>query len=205
MLLTAEPVLPEQRERVAAALGAEVFTFYGARECGWVAAECLEHRLHVNTACVLLESEGGSLLVTDLVNRAMPLIRYEIGDRGTLDIEPCPCGDPRPVLATVDGRLNDVFMLPSERRVPGVVADLRAYRIGLGILEAQLVQPELSRLEVNWVAGPQYHEGDEEVMRERLVRMFYGELAVTLQRVERLRPSANGKVRYCISHVGRPS
>ncbi|MCC7138513.1 MAG: phenylacetate--CoA ligase family protein [Planctomycetes bacterium] len=205
VLLTAEPVLPEQRQRVAAALGAEVFTFYGARECGWVAAECLEHRLHVNTACVLLESEGGSLLVTDLVNRAMPLIRYEIGDRGTLDIEPCPCGDPRPVLATVDGRLNDVFTLPSGRRVPGVVADLRAYRIGLGILEAQLVQPELSRLEVNWVAGPQYHEGDEEVMRERLVRMFYGELAVTLQRVERLRPSPNGKVRYCISHVGRPS
>ncbi|MFO0931731.1 MAG: hypothetical protein U1E39_03375 [Planctomycetota bacterium] len=202
-LLTAEPVLPEQRERVRQALGSEVYTFYGARECGWIAAECVEHRLHVNTACVLLErDDDGSLLVTDLVNRAMPLIRYEIGDRGTLDPVPCPCGDPRPVLGAVDGRLNDVFTLPSGRRVPGVVADLRAYRIGLGVLDAQLVQTELAVLEVNWVASPQYAPGDEAVMAERLRRMFFDELDVRLNRVDRLRPSPNGKVRYCISRVG---
>ncbi len=202
-LLTAEPVLPEQRERVRQALGSDVYTFYGARECGWIAAECVEHRLHVNTACVLLErDDDGSLLVTDLVNRAMPLIRYEIGDRGTLDPVPCPCGDPRPVLGAVDGRLNDVFTLPSGRRVPGVVADLRAYRVGLGVLDAQLVQPELGVLEVNWVASPQYQPGDEEVMAARLRRMFFDELEVRLNRVDRLRPSPNGKVRYCISRVG---
>jgi len=201
-LLTAEPVLPEQRERVRAAMGCEVYTFYGARECGWIAAECGEHRLHVNTACVLLErDDDGSLLVTDLVNRAMPLIRYEIGDRGTLDSVPCPCGDPRPVLGAVDGRLNDVFTLPSGRRVPGVVADLRAYRVGLGVLDAQLVQPELAVLDVNWVASPQYRPGDEQVMAERLRRMFFDELDVRLHRVDRLAPSANGKVRYCISRV----
>lgn len=201
-LLTAEPVLPEQRERVRAAFGADVYTFYGARECGWIAAECPEHRLHVNTACVVLErDEDGSLLVTDLVNRAMPLIRYEIGDRGTLDPVPCPCGDPRPVLGAVEGRLNDVFTLPSGRRVPGVVADLRAYRVGLGILEAQLVQTEPAVLEVNWVAAPQYRPGDEGEMRARLERVFFHELDVRLNRVERLRPSPNGKVRYCISRV----
>jgi phenylacetate-CoA ligase len=129
-------------------------------------------------------------------------VRYEIGDRGALDPLPCPCGDPRPVLGAVDGRLNDVFTLPSGRRVPGVVADLRAYRIGLGILEAQLVQDELATLDVNWVASPQYGEGDEAVMRDRLVRMFFGELDVRLHRVERLTPAPNGKVRYCISRVG---
>ena len=121
VLLTAEPVLPEPRQRIAAALHAEVFSFYGARECGWIASECAaEHRLHVNTAGVHLESDGeGRLLVTDLVNRAMPLLRYVIGDRGTLDPEPCPCGDARPVETSLEGRLNDVFFLPSGRRVPG--------------------------------------------------------------------------------------
>jgi phenylacetate-CoA ligase len=203
VLLTAEPVLPEQRERIAEALAADVYTFYGARECGWIAAECGEHRLHVNTACVHLErDDDGSLLVTDLVNRAMPLLRYEIGDRGTLDPLPCPCGDARPVLAAVEGRLNDVFTLPSGRRVPGVVADLRAYRIGLGILEAQLVQDEPTTLDVNWVAGPQYRPGDEATMSERLNRMFFHELDVRLHRVERLVAAPNGKVRYCVSRVG---
>lgn len=202
VVLTAEPVLPEQRARVADALGAAVFTFYGAREVGWIAAECVEHRLHVNTACVAVErDDDGSLLVTDLVNRAMPLIRYEIGDRGTLDPVPCPCGDPRPVIGAVEGRVNDVFTLPSGRRVPGVVADLRTYRIGLGVLEAQLIQVEPSVLEVNWVASPDYRPGDEVVMGERLRRMFFDELDVRLQRVPRLRVSPNGKVRYCISRV----
>lgn len=207
VLLTAEPVWPEQRERVASALTAEVFTFYGARECGWIASECAaEHRLHVNTACVHLEvAEDGRLLVTDLVNRAMPLIRYDIGDRGSLDPDPCPCGDPRPVLSGLEGRVNDVFVLPSGRRVPGVVADLRAYRIGLGILEAQLVQDEPAALDVNWVAGPNHRPGDEDVMAERLVRMFFGELSIRLHRVDRLEVSPNGKVRYCVSRVGVPS
>ncbi len=207
VLLTAEPVWPEQRERIGLALTSEVFTFYGARECGWIAAECARaHRLHLNTACVHVEAaEDGRLLVTDLVNRAMPLLRYDIGDRGALDGSPCPCGDLRPVLSGLEGRVNDVFVLPSGRRVPGVVADLRAYRIGLGILEAQLVQDEPASLDVNWVAGPNYKDGDEGVMAERLDRMFFGELAVRLNRVDRLAASPNGKVRYCVSRVGTPA
>jgi phenylacetate-CoA ligase len=193
-----EPVLPSSANACARRSGA-TSTFYGSAGCGWIAASASAPPQHRPCSS---KRDDGSLLVTDLVNRAMPLIRYEIGDRGTLDPVPCPCGDPRPVLGAVDGRLNDVFTLPSGRRVPGVVADLRAYRIGLGVLDAQLVQTELSVLEVNWVAAPQYKPGDEAVMAERLRRMFFDELEVRLNRVDRLRPSPNGKVRYCISRVG---
>ncbi len=156
MVLTAEPTLPAQRERVGETLDAEVFTFYGARECGWIASECPEeHRLHVNTAGVHLEAlDDGRLLVTDLLNPAMPLLRYEIGDRGALDLEPCPCGDERPVLARLEGREVDVFLLPSGRRVPGVLADVRGLGFeSYGVLEAQFVQETLTRLDVRYVPG----------------------------------------------------
>jgi len=202
VVLTAEPVFPEPRERIARALQADVFTFYGARECGWIASEGADHRLRVNTAGVHLErAEDGALLVTDLVNDAMPLIRYEIGDRGTIEAGPALPGDSRPVLAALEGRLTDVFVLPSGRRIPGVVADLRAYRVGLGVLEAQLVQNEPDSLDVRWVAAPNYAPGDEAKMAERLERMFFHELTIRLHRVERLVASPNGKVRYCISNV----
>ena len=203
VVLTAEPVFPEHRERIAAALGAEVFSFYGARECGFIAAEGPDHVLRVNTAGVYLErDEDGALLVTDLVNYAMPLIRYEVGDRGTVEDADGSATDSRPVLASLEGRMNDVFVLPSGRRIPGVVADLRSYRIGLGVLEAQLVQAERATLDVNWVPAPNYAPGDEQKMAERLARMFFGELVIRLHRVARLPAAPNGKVRYCVSTVG---
>ncbi len=203
VVLTAEPVFPEHRVRIAAALSAEVFSFYGARECGWIAAEGPDHAMRVNTAGVYLErDDDGALLVTDLVNFAMPLIRYEVGDRGRVEESSGPVTDSRPVLVELEGRMNDVFVLPSGRRIPGVVADLRSYRIGLGVLEAQLVQSERHALDVNWVPAPNYAPGDEHRMAERLGRMFFGELELRLHRMRRLPAAPNGKVRYCISTVG---
>ncbi len=206
VVLTAEPVFPEQRARIAEALGAEVRAFYGARECGWIASEGLDDRLRVNTAGVHVEvADDGALLVTDLVNFAMPLIRYEVGDRGRLEAPGADDVDRRPVIAALEGRTNDVFLLPSGRRVLGVTADLRSYRIGLGVLEAQLVQSERAALDVNWVAAPSYAVGDETKMAERLARMFFGELAIRLHKVDRLPVAPNGKVRYSVSTVREPA
>jgi phenylacetate-CoA ligase len=201
VVLTAETVLPAQRERVAAAFGARVASFYGARECGWIAAECAEGRSHVNTAGVHVEVVEGEILVTDLVNRAMPLVRYRIGDRGALDPAPCPCGDARPVLRCVEGRTVDVFRLPSGRRIPGSLVDLRAYHVGQGILDAQLVQDEPGAIDVNWVAGPGHRPEDVSRLRDRLDRHFDGEVALRLHRVDRIVPEPNGKVRWCICRL----
>ncbi len=205
VLLTAEPVLDDQRERIHASLGAEVFTFYGARECGWIASETERcRRLHVNTAGIHLETTpDGRILVTDLVNRAMPLIRYEIGDRGAVDARPCSCGDARPVLDRIEGRVVDVFVLPSGRLVPGVTAD-RTLRWGLGIVEWQLVQDEPTVLDVRYVRAGSFVPGDLGVLRERLDRLFFGELTFRFHEVTAIQPAPNGKVRYCICNVRRP-
>ena len=202
VLLTAEPVFDDQRARVADALGAEVFSFYGARECGWIASECVgAHRLHVNTAGVHVEAEAdGRLLVTDLVNFAMPLLRYEIGDRGAMDGSPCPCGDPRPVIARLEGRQNDVFTLPSGRRVPGVAFD-RMLRWGLGIVEWQLVQEDPAAVRVRYVPAASFVEADLATLRGRLDAQFSGEVRLDFERVARIEPEANGKVRACIVRI----
>jgi phenylacetate-coenzyme A ligase PaaK-like adenylate-forming protein len=202
VVLTAEPVFDVQRERIREAFGARVWSFYGARECGWIAADCVEGRLHVNTAGVVVRTtEDGRILVTDLVNGAMPLIAYEIGDRGALGSHACRCGDPRPHLASIEGRLNDVFVLPSGRRVPGVVVDVRAYRVGQGILETQLVQERPGALHVRYVPGPGFRPEHVETLRARLESTFAGELTLAFESVPRILPEPNGKVRYCVSRL----
>lgn len=204
VLLTAEPVLPVQRERIRQGLGASVLAFYGSRECGWLASECPTHGgAHVNVAGAHLESTAdGRLLVTDLCNRALPLVRYEIGDRGRLSPEPCPCGDPRPLLAGLEGRLLDMFVLPSGRRVPGVIPDVRGIqRDALGIDDARLVQNDLHSLDVSWVAGPNFRPEHFEAFRRFLDETFFHELTLRFERVERLPVERNGKVRRCLSRV----
>jgi len=203
VLLTAETVFPAQRERIASALGARVHSFYGAREVGWIACECPEERrLHLNTDGIHLEvDDDGRILVTDLVNYAMPLIRYAVGDRGVLAAGRCPCGDPRPVLAALHGRANDVFVLPSGRRVPGSICDVRNYQLVDGIVETQLVQEVPERLRVRWVAGPNYRPEHLGLLRAFLDKTFDGELTYAFERVEEIEPEPNGKTRYCVSFV----
>jgi len=203
-VLTAEPVLPEQRERVARALGANPLSFYGSRECGWIAAECPSgHQLHVNTlGCYVETAPDGALLVTDLLNRAMPLIRYDLGDQGRLATAPCPCGDPRPVLAAIEGRTVDVFRFRSGRRVSAVVADMRpAHQRAIGLVDVQLVQEDLDHVTVNYVPGEGFSEPELASYLAFLHALFGGEVRLRAQRVARIEPEPNGKVRHAVCRV----
>ncbi len=205
VILTAEPVIPAHRERIGEAFQANVLSFYGSRENGWITYDHPEtQEMLINTASVVLESdpETNELFVTDLLNHGMPLIRYEIGDRGRLSDEPARCGDPRPVLASVDGRTADVVILPSGKRVPGVIADYRGLVLDPeGFTDVQLVQRDLHTMEVYYVPGPHFKQAALDVYVERMGRYFHGELQFQAHAVDRIAPGPNGKVRSLISMV----
>jgi len=110
----AETLLPEALAEIREAFGAEVFNYYASRELGALAQDCGQHRgLHLNAERFLVEEAGGRLIVTDLLNYAMPLIRYENQDLGELSREACSCGRGLPLLASVSGRTVD-FLLAKE-------------------------------------------------------------------------------------------
>ncbi|MFV1959748.1 MAG: hypothetical protein ACC662_10095, partial [Planctomycetota bacterium] len=146
-------------------------------------------------------SDDGRLLVTDHENHAMPLVPYAIGDLGSIDEAPCACGDPRPVLAALEGRVNDMIVLPSGARVPGLHLDQRTYSVAVGLLDVQFVQTDLHHLEVRYVPASNFRPGDLEGLREHIDDHLGHELELTLRRVDRIEPEPNGKVRPVISHV----
>src|SRR5207248_7261417 len=95
------------------------------------ASECSEHSgLHVMSEGLYLEietpngpaapGEMGAVLVTDLLNGAMPLIRYRIGDMAAWADGPCPCGRGLPRLGRVAGRVTDFLVGCDGRLVSGV-------------------------------------------------------------------------------------
>ena len=117
-------VTPNQRCMIEKWFGGKFWDDYGSAEFGSMACECDQHDgLHVFDDMFVVEvvddagqpvADGvsGWILVTDLMNRAMPLIRYCIGDVGFLNSLPCDCGRTSHRL-TVQGRAHDVLVTGS--------------------------------------------------------------------------------------------
>src|SRR5690606_10473655 len=128
----AEPLHAHQRELVARAFGCPARESYGQAEAVAAASECPAGTLHTWPEVGVLEvwsegagarplpaGEAGQLVATGLLNRAMPLVRYAVGDRAALagDTTPCACGRALPRLLELSGRCDDVLLTPDGRRV----------------------------------------------------------------------------------------
>ena len=108
-----------QRTAIEQHLAARALDSYGCTEIGAVAGECEAGSLHVYADHVHVEiydgdvpanpGAFGDIVLTSLRNRAMPLVRYRVGDRGRLLADRCRCGLPHPVLTDLQSRAADTF------------------------------------------------------------------------------------------------
>jgi phenylacetate-CoA ligase len=122
---TAAPLTAPVRRRLEAAFGAPVYDEYRVSEFGWTAGECgQQDGLHVFADAKLIEivdeqgaplppGETGEIVITDLDNRVFPLIRYRVGDRGSLRGTLCACGRTLPIMDQPQGRTMDLVRLPN--------------------------------------------------------------------------------------------
>ena len=112
---SSEVLTPTLRQRFESALAGRVIDIYGSTEFKEIAVQCEAGGYHVNFESVLVESvphEGSGiekLLITSLTNRAMPLIRYDLGDIGTLEDGPCRCGRNGPRISAPLGRTANIL------------------------------------------------------------------------------------------------
>jgi phenylacetate-CoA ligase len=210
---SAEPLGPRRRRLVEAAFGCPVFDRYGTREVGVVAAECPRHEgLHVNARHLWLEivdddgrplppGETGRVVITDMRNRQMPLLRYALDDRAAAIAAPCPCGRTLPRITPVAGRTTDVVLCPSGRVLTEVPFE-RALEAEGGVEQFRLVQPEPRRLRVELVA-PGLPDDRLAALGATFDGWLASELAVEVVRRERLAPTAAGKLPVIDSPVAR--
>jgi len=213
IVTTAEMLLPGQREFLEETLGGKVFNRYGCREVSVIASECEFHRgMHVNADALLVEivpdasrpGKAGRILVTDLLNYSMPLIRYEIGDVGEwAEDQNCPCGRQLPLLADVQGRITDFLVLSDGRQISGpaltlVVSDMADVR------QVQFVQraPDLVLLRV--VPGKNYGPGTEQELRKRISLYFEGRAELQIQLTDSIASEISGKYGFVIHENAEP-
>jgi phenylacetate-CoA ligase len=159
-----ELLQPAVREALAEAFGARVFDIYGSSETKEIAWECPAGGMHVNSDVVhleVLDDEGrplpdgveGNLVATALVHHAMPLVRYRIGDRGSLRTETCACGRAFPLLGVVTGRAADMLVLSDGRRVTPYALTC-ALEQEQSLLRYQVSQLEPERIRIRAIVAP---------------------------------------------------
>ena len=96
-------------------LGISVSNLYGSVEFNGIALTCPKGNMHIIEKNVFVESDAhNNILVTGLVNRMMPLIRYNIGDLGMVFCgDNCECGEGNVYLQLYRGRKNELVAISS--------------------------------------------------------------------------------------------
>ena len=97
LVSSGETLTAGTQRAVRAAWDVPWFQIYGTTEMPVLGAHCDRHTgLHLfeDLAIVEVVDDPPRLLVTNLVARAQPLIRYAVTDLTTAAPEPCPCGRP---------------------------------------------------------------------------------------------------------------
>lgn len=210
IITTAEVLLPEQREFLERTIGGRVFDRYGCREVSIIASECEQHNgMHVNAEALLVEiasdpavpNGSGKILVTDLLNLSMPLIRYEIGDVGRWsDLEKCGCGRGLPLLADVQGRITDFISLADGRKISGpsltlVVADMD------DVEQVQFVQKGINSIILRVVPGRGYGEQTRQELRKRLNLYLKGIAIMGIEETSSIQSESSGKYRFVVDET----
>lgn len=206
IITTSELLDTASRSFLEEATGLRVFNEYGCGEVGSIAHECEAGSLHVMSDNLVLEclpTEGapeglGELVVTDLHNRAMPLIRYRLGDLGALSGRQCGCGRPYPILERIVGRAYDILVGLSGRKYHPesllyVFEDLG--REGVELPPFQAVQKTNGCVLLNFEAAPDDMQRVIKKLQPRLEQAFSGDLQIEFSHTTKLEREASGKMR----------
>src|SRR5262245_32968401 len=185
LVTSAEVLEPADRELLEEVFGCPVYNRYGCREFSVIASECPAHTgMHVMAEGLFVEietpagparpGEMGSLLITDLLNPAMPMIRYRIGDLGSWASQPCPCGRRLPLLQEVAGRVTDFLVGGDGRLVSGVylATYVVAQRPSLG--QVQIVQTRAGEVVYRVCPGPGFDAAADGEYLRRATREHLG-------------------------------
>jgi len=218
------------REELEIAFGCRVGDFYNCEEIGNVATQCLDDPrvFHVNTdtclveivdadGCHLSRGEEGRLLLTSLANCTMPLIRYDIGDRGELlngeNEQDCACGNRRPRMRLSGGRADDYIYYPNGQCVSPRLVGTSIYRVALETSQPgqnrwlfkgfQVVQDERDHLTVRVIPETKDVE-DLEFRIRRAVSNLHSAFRTTISFVEEIPSEPSGKMKKVIRLIAPP-
>ena len=196
--------------RISSGLGCRFLDKYGTSELGVVAASCGRGPgMHIFEDLFVVETlrdgrpaeagQVGRVAITDLVNTAMPLIRYDVGDVGTIRTDPCPCGR-RTARLEIQGRVHEVLDAPSGPLTASTTAD--AFFADPAVANFRLEEIAPRTFEAAVVPRASGGAPDLAALQERFAALHGAVRRLRVRTVPFVQPENSGKYRFV--HPVRP-
>jgi phenylacetate-CoA ligase len=197
---------------MARVFGAKVLPYYGCGEVQSIGYSCPDANEQIYHTCdehVVVEVEradgsyslegDGAFLLTDLDNRALPLIRYRNGDAGALAAPGCKCLRTLGRIIRLDGRVNDVLLTTAGDAISGVIGT-HSFRVVDNVAHFQLVQDRPGQVRIRIVRIPGFDPAVEEPKLRTIFSRHLGATAeIEIQYVDEIAKTAAGKSRLVIN------
>lgn len=210
VITSSETLFPEVRAVVEEAFGCPVFDHYGSAEMVALITQCAAGRYHVNPEFGVVEllcdgrparpGEVGDIVATGFINPVMPLLRYVTGDRAVADDRPCTCGRSWPVVARIEGRVDDVIVTPEGRRVGRLDPIFKSVA---SLHETRIVQDAEDHVRVETVVAGELQAAEEAELLAQLRARLGPRMRIDIVRVQAIARTSGGKLRTVVNEVAR--
>lgn len=209
-IYTSEALTDRQKETIGEAFDCPVVSEYGAVETGIIAYQCPEGRHHISEENIVLEvldedgkqvepGRQGKAVISVLHERAIPILRYELGDLVTLEParEACGCGVNLRSLKVLGGRANDLLQSAKGSFVHPELFDY-TMRYFPGVERFRIVELELGKIEVILQCPNDVESARLDDLKKDLVARLKGEFEVSLSVTPLIENEPSGKFRWVV-------
>jgi phenylacetate-CoA ligase len=212
-IVSGDTLFPEMRSNIEEFFQCKCFDQYGQSEGVSMAMECPEGRIHVIPWAGILEilredgspcSEGevGEIVATGLLNDAMPLIRYRVGDYAAwAKDQKCACGNLNPAITNLEGRMDD-YLITSDGRKIGRLST--AVKKSPSIHSAQIVQDRPGHAYLLVRPGEGYQPKDAAAVHDDILSRI-GDLDLKVVEVPEIPKTPKGKTALVVRLADRPN
>ncbi len=215
IICTAEILTETARLEIEKAFQCPVFDHYGTMEFNRMAWEC-EHKsgLHEDIDSVIMEivrdgrpadpGEKGEIVVTGLVNKGMPLIRYRLGDILVKGETRCQCGRSLPLLRKIEGRSNDYIVTRDGTLVSPTAFDTALCSVP-GVKQLKLVQRDVDTFDLQLIPGIAFDMSACENKARNIISKILNNASfvMNINVVEVIPRSPGGKLQSVVSDLSR--
>jgi phenylacetate-CoA ligase len=167
--------------------------------------------MHINSESGIVEflrpdgsiaepGEQAEMVVTSFIQRTLPLIRYRIGDVGTLaENQNCPCGRKFPVVKYISGRESDVLYSTERGMVGSAGLSTALYKIPGRLKDSQIEQVGTDSFVFRYVPNEkELTEQEISIISEELYKRLGKSIEIKFEEVEEIRKGAHGKSQLVI-------
>jgi phenylacetate-CoA ligase len=211
-IVTSEMLFEEDKILLENQLGIPIVNEYGASEVEVLAFQNTENEWIVNTETTFIEivdkngkavpnGQKGKILVTSLYNFAHPFIRYEVGDYGILDEKSTP---KKTILKKLIGRTNDVALLPSGKKAPGMTfysITKKLFNDDGNVKEFVIHQTKLDTFEIIYNGEKEFSEKEIHKIKAVFSDFLEPNLTFVFKKTSILERNTSGKLKQFVSFV----